>query len=353
MSYEATNMPESWGAHWSKGPDDLAERFNVLDPEGALDLLETMGLQPVGDSVNHDSLENRVFSYTLSTSERVVLKVYRPGRWSLEGLQDEIDFTDELLAEGISVVRPLDLPSGGKLGTWEGMHFALFEFIEGTEDRSDPLSEPELRDLGRLAARIHRVGERKPANHRMPLEPLGMGGENLALLESGDMIPRDIMSGYSDVAQAIIDLAVTAFESVPLIRVHGDLGNWNLLWTNSGPVVMDLDDFAMAPAAQDLATLHAGLMTPWGNPGKDLAVRARLQPYFREGYREVRDLPEEYLRPQKHLLALRTIWFDAWVQFRLHDASFSERMKAGLSREKWSDRVEGLGRFLKDIKSGA
>jgi len=349
-SQESDN-PRTWLQHWDRGPAELADRFNALEPSDGLSLLKSRGFGCPSDPVNYDSVENRVFGYTLENADRIVLKVYRPGRWTREGLLDELEFIDELLSAGVTVVRPVGLPEGGMLGTWEGMNFVVFEFVAGVEDRTEPLDEEELRSLGRLAGRIHTVGVRKPALHRMPLEPRGMGSENLRYLAEGDMIPADLVSPYSEQARAVIDLAIPAFADVPLVRVHGDLGSWNLLWTDSGPVVMDFDDFAMAPAVQDLSTLHSGILTPWGNPREDPTLVDRLRPYFLEGYREVRELPEAHIRPLKHLRGLRTIWFDAWIQSRLHDPNFLEYIKDDLTRKAWMKRIQGFERLLVELRS--
>lgn len=331
-------MASAWEDHWSAGPSEQAQRFAALDARGVLPLVEALGLAHELP-VDHGSVENRVFSCAAAGGERRVLKLYRPGRWSLAALHEELRLLDELRAEGVPVVRALPGPSRSAVGTWEGIHFVVFEHVPTVDAPRGPWSEPELRELGRMAARVHRVSARAAATHRMDLEPRRVGLENLALLERGSMIPADLLAEYAAVARALIEASVPRFAGVPFIRVHGDFGVHNMLRGPAGLVIADFDDFTMGPAVFDLCRLHIRMVTPWGDPEHDEGARRRATRTFIEGYRELRPLPDEHLRPGPALRGLRTIWNDAWKQSRLHDAAFCRARAVIREREFWPPRI--------------
>lgn len=327
-----------WEQHWSAGPAELAQRFARLGPRGVRPLAERLGLAAGERPQSLGSVENRVFSFTTDRGERRVLKLYRPGRWCAEALREELQLLEELRTAGVPVVQPLAGPEGEALGTWEGMHFVVFVHVP-TLATSGPLGEAELRELGRLAARMHLVSARAPAVHRMDLEPRGYGLDNLAYLERGALIPAELRPEYLAVARAIIAASLPRLEGVPFIRVHGDFGVHNLLRSASGWVIADFDDFTLGPAVFDLCRLHIRVTTPWGAPEHDEGARRRATQTFVAGYRELRPLPEQELAAGQALRAMRTIGNDAWKQSRLHDPHFC-RVRAVIREHAfWHQRI--------------
>ena len=176
----------------------------------------------------------------------------------------------------------------------------------------------------------------------MAIEPLGMGRENLALVEHGQLLPADLLGEYRALIHEIIERGAPLFEAVPVFRLHGDFGVHNLLRSPDGLVVADFDDFMIGPAAFDLTRLHMGLTTPWGDPSQDPEARRRTRSSFIAGYRERLPLADESLRPLETLWGLRMLWSDAWKCARLHDAHF--RASRGFLRERrfWLQRLTAL-----------
>ena len=76
--------------------------FNGLTPEVVLDAAAAAGLDPDGRLFALNSYENRV--YQLHGGERtLVLKFYRPARWSDAQILEEHAFTAELAAAELPV----------------------------------------------------------------------------------------------------------------------------------------------------------------------------------------------------------------------------------------------------------
>src|ERR1700733_2385864 len=136
----------------SRGND--LQPFAGLTPEVVLDAAAASGLEPDGRLFALNSYENRV--YQLGAGERqLVLKFYRPARWSDAQIGEEHEFTAELAAAGLPVAAPLTI-GGATLLRFGEFRFAAFPFLRG---RAPELDAPEARQLlGRSLARVHQVG---------------------------------------------------------------------------------------------------------------------------------------------------------------------------------------------------
>ncbi len=120
-----------WIDHFSSRDADRIDGFVSLTAADCLPLLEDLGLPRV-DGVDYESAENRVFGFG-----EVVLKFFRPGRWSLAALQDEVDFLHDLLDDGLAVVRPIGTP-----GTWRGIHYLQYETVHPPFDLDPKVLTP-------------------------------------------------------------------------------------------------------------------------------------------------------------------------------------------------------------------
>ena len=87
--------------------------YAELTPDRVMDALTDLGLWPDGRLLALSSYENRVYRAHLDEpvqgASAVVLKFYRPGRWSRVQIQEEHDFAAELVAAEVPVVAPMTL----------------------------------------------------------------------------------------------------------------------------------------------------------------------------------------------------------------------------------------------------
>jgi Ser/Thr protein kinase RdoA (MazF antagonist) len=87
--------------------------YAELTPDRVMDALSELGLWPDGRLLALSSYENRVYRVHLDEAEQghkaVVLKFYRPGRWSRAQIQEEHDFAAELVAGEVPMVAPLTI----------------------------------------------------------------------------------------------------------------------------------------------------------------------------------------------------------------------------------------------------
>ena len=87
--------------------------------------VESYGFETTGSILGLASYENRVYQIGIEGGF-VVVKFYRPGRWSTEAILEEHDFALELAAQDIPVVPPL-VHDGTSLHEQDGYRFAVYE----------------------------------------------------------------------------------------------------------------------------------------------------------------------------------------------------------------------------------
>src|SRR4051812_24095001 len=75
---------------------DSGSTFFALTPERVLDAVEVGGLRSTGRCLPLRAFENRVYEVELEDESRLVVKFYRPGRWSREIILDEHQFLADL-----------------------------------------------------------------------------------------------------------------------------------------------------------------------------------------------------------------------------------------------------------------
>jgi len=285
--------------------------FNGLTPEVVLDAAAAAGLDPDGRLFALNSYENRV--YQLHGAEGpLVLKFYRPARWSDAQISEEHEFTAELAATELPVAAPLTL-GGTTLIHYEGFRFACFPWLRG---RAPELDAPEARQLlGRTLARVHQVGARRPfeVRPRIGIERLGWQARSQVL--ASELLPSALTERYSSVSGALLERVQAGFATagnLAEIRLHGDCHLGNLLWNEHGPAFVDLDDCAMGPRVQDLWMMLSG-------PPPD---QQRQWAEILEGYQQFADFDLRELTLIEPLRALRMLHHAAWVAHRWSDPAF-------------------------------
>ena len=75
------------------------------------------------------------------------------------------------------------------------------------------------------------------------------------------LVPAHIEHAYEAILNEALTRTASAFElagNYALIRLHGDCHPSNILWTQTGPHFVDLDDCRKGPAVQDLWMLLSG-----------------------------------------------------------------------------------------------
>src|SRR5256714_14388881 len=118
--------------------DEPRATFFSLTPDRVLEAGEVGGLRRTRRCPPLRAFENRAYEVELEDERRLVVKFYRPGRWSRESILDEHAFLAELEAAEVPVIAPLDLGKGSTLEEIEGILYAAFPQVRcRTLDEAD------------------------------------------------------------------------------------------------------------------------------------------------------------------------------------------------------------------------
>jgi Ser/Thr protein kinase RdoA (MazF antagonist) len=285
--------------------------FSGLTPDAVLDAAASAGFDGGGRLFALNSYENRVYRLG-EGADAVVLKFYRPERWSDAQIEEEHAFALELTAAELPVAAPIAV-AGRTLLRFREFRFAVFACLAG---RAPELDAPDARViLGRTLARIHAVGATRGfrARPRIGIERLGLQAREQVL--ASPLLPRAIAASYEAAADALLERVQRAFIAAGPVRdqrIHGDCHPGNLLWNDQGPVFVDLDDCASGPRIQDLWMLLAG----------DAAEQQREWSKLMEGYSQFGEIDPSEITLVEPLRALRMLHHAAWVVQRWQDPAF-------------------------------
>ncbi|HLT91573.1 MAG TPA: serine/threonine protein kinase [Woeseiaceae bacterium] len=318
----------------SELPDGLdpVRAFQALGPDDILGPLESLGFVPDGRFYPLSSYENRVYRVGIEDGAPVVAKFYRPARWSDEAILEEHAFTLELAERAIPVVPPL-VREGRTLHHSGPFRFAVFPSRGG---RAPELDQPGVRRrLGRLVARLHVEGERRPFRHRpaIDIESYGYASRRY-LLEEG-FIPAELAATYEGVTAHLLENVAACFEragAVRTLRLHGDFHAANVLADGDELFIVDFDDVRSGPAVQDLWMLLAG-------------SREEQVPQLAEvlaGYEEFRRFDARELHLVEALRSLRIMHYAAWIARRWADPAFKTAFPWFNTARYWDEHILAL-----------
>jgi len=308
----------------------VSKGFYSLTPDRVLDAVEVGGLRCTGRCLPLRAFENRVYEVELEDERRLVVKFYRPGRWSRAAILDEHALLAELAAEELPAVPPLDLGTGTTVGEIDGILYAAFPRVRGRI--LDELEDEHLRQIGRLIGRMHAVGAARDAAHRPRLTVERYVREPLDVLVAGGVIPGPLGTRYGDVARRIADAAAAPLARARVQRIHGDLHRGNVIWAADGPILLDFDDCLVGPPVQDLWLLSRG----------NSAEARRGRDQLLEGYEVFREFDRSTLALCEPLRALRIIYTSAWIARRWDDPSFRTGFPTFGTDAYWAAEYEEL-----------
>ena len=303
--------------------------YSALTPDRALDALDSAGLRADGRLLALNSYENRVYQMGVEDAQPVVVKFYRPQRWSDAAILEEHAYTLELSQAEIPVVAPLIL-KGATLHAHEGFRFAVYPKQGGRMpefDRADTLQW-----MGRFLGRIHAVGAQADFAQRPALDIETFGFASRDFLRDGKWLPADLVAAWDSVVDHALRSVAHCYEragAVRSIRLHGDCHAGNVLWTDSGPHFVDFDDSRMGPAVQDLWMLLSG---------EREEQQAQLDEIL-QGYEDFAEFDPRELHLVEALRTLRLIHYAAWLARRWDDPAFPAAFPWFNTQQYWQARI--------------
>ncbi len=307
--------------------------YDRLTPEVILSAVEQYDLVCTGGLLALNSYENRVYRIEVEQGPPVAVKFYRPDRWTDEAIGEEHQFALELAEQEIPVVAPMLSPAGKTLSCYENFRYALFPWQPG---RSPELNlDEDRRLLGRFLGRLHRLAASAHFQHRPVLSLETYGTQAVKFLLENDFIPDYLVNSYTAISEQILQKLedrLTPMAVFTNIRLHGDFHLGNLLWTETGPHFVDLDDCMTGPAIQDLWLLLSG---------DQAEMQQQIQPLL-EGYTQFSDFDPAQLALVEPLRTLRLLHYSAWLARRWHDPAFPRNFPWFNTIRYWEEQILSL-----------
>ena len=319
-----------------------ATPYAGLNPDLILDAIESIGFRCDGRLLALNSYENRVYQIGIEEQAPLVVKFYRPGRWSDAQILEEHAYVQDLEAREIPVVGPL-IANGKTLHEFSGFRFTAFPRRGG---RAPELDRPEVLEwMGRFLGRIHAVGAIKPFEHRPALTIDSFGTQPRDWLLAHDFIPADLRDAWLSVINQALGGVAQCFKhagAINNIRLHGDCHGGNVLYTDDGPHFVDFDDSRMGPAMQDLWMLLSGTRPEMAKQLREVI----------EAYEEFCDFDRRELHLIEALRTLRLIHYAAWLAQRWDDPAFPHAFPFFNTQRYWQDRILELREQVAAMEEG-
>lgn len=311
--------------------------FNELSPDSILNVAEAAGLQVTGKILSLNSLENRVIEIELSknretetsaeSANQIVVKFYRPGRWTKEQILEEHSFLLGLASYEIPVIAPIVINNTSLFYDDKlALFYAFFPKILGR--LKDEYNKEEAEQAGRLIGRIHNIGKLQKFLHRLTFSPETMIKGNLDYFRNQPAVEFDTFKYYLDVYEQFLPHFVARFQNINLQRVHGDFHRGNIIWTSSGPYILDFDDSVTGPIEQDMWLLI---------PGID-HESVELRESFLDEYRTMTGTEIIQKSIFEWLRCMRTFHFNAWISRRIEDQSFARMFPYFKQQSYWDQQ---------------
>jgi len=314
--------------------------FQSLTPEAVLTAVEgALGMYVSNLCRPMNSYINRVYELADEDGEGLIVKFYRPSRWSRHALQDEHDFLLELSRKEVPVIAPLPLSDSSTLGSLGEISFAVFPKKWGRS--VDEYNDDQWLELGRLLSRTHAVGAARRPGARLTMVPEQSTRSQVEYILAHGNMPEDLHAEFYKLTETLIAEISPMFAETELIRLHGDCHNANLIYRpDESFYIIDFDDMVIGPPVQDFWMLLPGA------PEESL-VEIDI---FLEGYRTFRDFDFRSLRLIEPLRAMRFIHYMAWCAHQVLEDGASVIMPDFGTREYWQREIEDLGDQLERIR---
>lgn len=307
----------------------MSHAYELLTPDLVLDAVESCDLLTDARVLALNSYENRVYQVGIEGGSPLIVKFYRPLRWSDAQIQEEHDFTQALYDLEIPVVPPMRDPQGRTLREFAGFRFALYPRQGGHAPNLDDYDA--LLSLGRVLGRIHALGQARPFTHRPTVDIHSYARESYDFLLANDFLPPSLRESYRTLGADLMARLENTFARVSFtpIRLHGDCHPGNILWRDEAPHFVDFDDARNGPAIQDLWMLLSG-----EREQQTLQLAEIL-----EGYREFCDFDLAQLPLIEALRSLRLMHYSAWLARRWSDPAFPRHFPWFNTERYWGEHI--------------
>lgn len=292
--------------------------------------MEELGFETDARIFALNSYENRVYQVGISDSYFLIVKFYRPGRWTREQIEEEHGFLRELAELEIPVVPPMQFAGRGSLLQFREFFVAVFPQFIGRPPELDSLDN--LLIMGRYIGRIHAAGEQGRFHEREVISVERFCIDSREFLLTNDFLPSELVPAYETLSAELVTKVQQRFAAVDnlqTLRIHGDCHPGNVLWRDDVPTFVDFDDAVTGPAIQDLWMMLSG----------DRNQRQAQLLELVEGYNEFHDFKVRELTLVESLRSMRLMHYAAWLARRWGDPAFPLSFPWFNTQRYWSEHI--------------
>ncbi len=315
----------------------LVNNYDTLTPDTVIAAVESLGYAADARILGLNSYENRVYQVGIEDDDPIIVKFYRPNRWSDTQIREEHDFSQALADLDIPVLPPLrkqPVPTAApsSLFRFAGFRFALYTRKGGHAPELE--NGDHLEVIGRFIGRIHALGKTQLFAHRPTIDIQSYGIDSKVFLLEENFIPNDLQPAYESLSNDLIERITTLFKQLPYqaIRLHGDCHPSNILWRDGQSHFVDFDDARNGPAIQDLWMLLSG----------DYNERCLQLADILSGYSEFCDFDPAELGLIEGLRTLRLMHYSAWLAKRWSDPAFPHNFPWFNTERYWAEHILAL-----------
>lgn len=312
---------------------DNGHPYDNLTPDDVLDAVEQQGYLSDARILALNSYENRVYQVGIEDGEPVIVKFYRPHRWSDEQILEEHQFSQILFDLEIPVVPPIKVNQKTLLThtTKSGysFRFSLYKRYGGYAPELD--NDNNLVILGRFLGRIHAAGRQSVFKSRPAIDIKTYAQDSCDYLLQNNFIPIELETAYDSLCKDIIENLHSLFSRVTIntIRLHGDCHPGNILWRDDRAHFVDFDDARNGPAIQDLWMLASG----------DRQQQSHQFSKILKGYTQFCDFNMAELTLIEAMRTLRIMHYSAWLAKRWSDPAFPQNFPWFNTQRYWSTHI--------------
>lgn len=134
--------------------------------------------------------------------------------------------------------------------------YILFDWIDGTTPRDEPLTKPQLVCLAQIIAELHSFNEQIPTSASVVRESYDIPFYESLMLRvqnADENIPREYLQVIIEKLHQLSEASHTLSGlSLPYVLCHNDIHGWNVITQGDGLVLLDWEGLCFAPREADL-----------------------------------------------------------------------------------------------------